>query len=61
MAKLPRDTAIVLIAGTDPLKDRKYDISTHPRWHSVYPGHEGALYGRAFDFADYKERRCRRE
>lgn len=45
VAKLPRDTAIVLIAGTDPLKDRKYDISTHPRWHSVYPGHEGALYG----------------
>lgn len=38
VAKLPRDTAIVLIAGTDPLKDRKYDISTHPRWHSVYPG-----------------------
>ena len=61
VAKLPRDTAIVLIAGTDPLKDRKYDIAAHPRWHSVYPGHEGALFERPFDFADYMERRCIRK
>lgn len=61
VAKLPRDMAIVLIAGTDPLKDRKYDITTHPRWHSVYPGHDGALFERPFDFADYMERRCQRK
>ena len=57
VAKLPRDTAIVLIAGTDPLKDKKYDITAHPRWHSAYPGHEGAAFDRPFDFAEYAERR----
>lgn len=57
VAKLPRDEAIVLIAGTDPIKDKKYDITAHPRWHSVYPGHEGAAFDRPFDFAEYAERR----
>ena len=57
VAKLPRDEAILLIAGTDPLRDKKYDITAHPRWHSVYPGHEGAAFDRPFDFAEYAERR----
>ena len=56
VAKLPRDTAIVLIAGANPLRDRKFDITAHPRWQSVYPGHDGALYGHPFDFADHMER-----
>ena len=56
VAKLPRDEAIVLIAGTDPLRDRKFDIERHPRWHSVYPGHAGALYERPFDFGEYMGR-----
>lgn len=60
VAKLPRDEAIVLIAGTDPLKDKKYDITAHPRWHSVYPGHEGATFDRSFDFAEYAERRMQK-
>ena len=60
VAKLPRDEAIVLIAGTDPLKDKKYDITAHPRWHSVYPGHEGAAFDRSFDFAEYAERRMQK-
>ena len=58
VAKLPRDEAIVLIAGTDPLRDRKYDITSHPRWDRVYPGHDGAVYGEAFDFAAYAGRRA---
>lgn len=57
VAKLPRDEAIVLIAGTQPLRDRKFDISAHPRWHSVYPGHPGALYEEPFDFAEYVGRK----
>ena len=57
VAKLPRDEAIVLIAGTDPLRDRKYDVSMHPRWRSVYPGRADALYGLPFDFSEYRERR----
>lgn len=57
VAKLPRDEAVVLIAGTDPLKDKKFDIERHPRWPSVYPGHAGALFGSAFDFGEYAGRR----
>ena len=43
VGKMPRDEAIVLIAGTDPLRDRKYDIERHPRWKEVHPGHDGAI------------------
>lgn len=57
VAKLPRDEAIVLISGTDPLKDKKFDISKHPMWKSVYPGHPGAIYEKPFDFRRYVERR----
>ncbi|MGI6535350.1 MAG: VirD4-like conjugal transfer protein, CD1115 family [Eggerthellaceae bacterium] len=32
VARLPRDEAIVLISGTDPIRDRKYDTTRHPRW-----------------------------
>jgi type IV secretion system protein VirD4 len=32
VARLPRDEAIVLIAGADPIKDKKYDTTRHPRW-----------------------------
>ena len=53
VAKLPRDEAIVLIAGANPLRDRKYDIARHPRWDAVYPGHPGAAFERPFDFGEY--------
>ena len=56
VAKLPRDEAIVLIAGANPLRDRKYDVSRHPKWRDVYPGHPGAAYERPFDFGEYSER-----
>ena len=51
VAKLPRDEAIVLIAGADPLKDRKFKIEDHPMWPEVHPGHEGALHAEPYDFA----------
>ena len=51
VAKLPRDEAIVLITGTDPLKDKKYDIASHPMWPQAYPGHPGALFSEPYDFA----------
>lgn len=50
VAKLPRDEAIVLITGADPLKDRKYDVTMHPLYDEVYPGHEGAKYASPYDF-----------
>lgn len=60
VAKLPRDEAIVLISGADPLKDKKYDITKHPRWPEVYPGHRGARFDRPFDYSEYMERRKQR-
>ena len=57
VAKLSRDEAIVLIAGTDPLVDRKYDVTMHPLYPEAYPGHEGAEYAEPFDFGEYMERR----
>lgn len=57
VAKLPRDMAIVLITGTDPLKDRKYDITKHPRWPQAYPGHKGAAFDEPFDFGRYLDQK----
>lgn len=57
VARLPRDTALVLIAGAMPLKDKKYDITRHPMWPEAYPGHSGARYADPFDFKDYLESR----
>ncbi|WP_283171681.1 VirD4-like conjugal transfer protein, CD1115 family [Curtanaerobium respiraculi] len=57
VARLPRDTALVLIAGAMPLKDRKYDITRHPMWPEAYPGHPGARFAEPFDFKAYLEAR----
>lgn len=58
VARLPRDEAIVLIAGANPLKDRKFDIEDHRRWSEVYPGHPGASHRLPFDYSEYMERRA---
>lgn len=58
VGKLDRTKAILLIAGTDPLMDDKFDIETHTRWNQVYPGHDGALYTTPFDFKAYCVRRA---
>ena len=57
MAKLPRDEAVVLITGANPLKDRKYDITKHPMWPQAYPGHSKAVFEEPFDFKSYLKRR----
>ena len=54
VAKLPRDEAIVLITGTDPLRDKKYDVTMHPLYDEAYPGHEGGKFPEPFDFSEYK-------
>lgn len=54
VGRLPRDEAIVLIAGANPVRDRKYRLEDHPRYESVDPGHPGARYGQRFDFGDYR-------
>ena len=57
VARLPRDEVIVLIAGANPLRDRKFDIEDHRRWREVYPGHPGASHRLPFDYSEYMERR----
>lgn len=52
VAKLPRDRAIVLIAGADPLRDAKYDVEKHPHWRETAPGG-----GDPFDFGSYLRER----
>ncbi|MEE0846112.1 MAG: type IV secretory system conjugative DNA transfer family protein [Eggerthellaceae bacterium] len=56
VGRLPRDEAIVLIAGTFPFKDKKYPLERHPRYKQVDPGHAGAMHAERFDFASYSNR-----
>jgi type IV secretion system protein VirD4 len=53
VGRLPRDEAIVLIAGANPVRDKKFRIETHPRYRLVDPGHPGADFAERFDFGDY--------
>ena len=55
VARLPRDEAILLIAGTYPIKDRKYVLEEHPRYAQIDPGHKGAKYLSPFDFVAVHE------
>lgn len=56
VGRLPRDEAIVLIAGAFPFKDKKYPLERHPRYKQVDPGHTGAVHAERFDFASYSNR-----
>ena len=55
IAKLPRDQALVLIAGTDPLRDKKYPLERHRRYRYIDPGHKGAVYDLPFEFSQYRK------
>ena len=56
VGRLPRDQAIVLIAGANPLKDGKYRLEGHGRYALVDPGHPGARYARPFDLTEYRRK-----
>ena len=56
VGRLPRDEAIVMIAGTYPMRDRKYALDAHPRYQSIDPAHAGAKYDKPFDFHKYRIR-----
>lgn len=53
VARLRRSEAIVLIAGANPLIDRKYDLEAHPRYAYVDPGHPGAAFDEPFDIREH--------
>ena len=55
IGKMSREKAILLIAGTNPLMDKKYPVEKHRRYLYIDPGHRGAFATRPFDFAKYRK------
>lgn len=64
IGKIRRSNALVLIAGAQPLMDRKYRLEKHKRYKYIDPGHapirrglirEKPKYQEPFDFAAYRE------
>lgn len=53
IGKMTRTDGILLIAGTDPLRNKKYDPAKHPNYMYVDPGHQGCIYTDLFDYLDY--------
>lgn len=56
VGRLSRRKAILLLAGTYPFIDDKYDAAIHPRWAEVEPGHKGSRHSKPFDFGAYAAR-----
>lgn len=54
IGKMSRKKALLLIAGTNPLMDRKYPVDKHPRYMYIDPGHKGAVVDKPFDFMRYR-------
>lgn len=56
IGKMSRKDAILLIAGTDPLKDEKYPVESHPNYIYLDPGsNKRCLHDKPFDFKKYLE------
>ena len=54
IAKMPQSECLILIRGADPYRGPKYDVTMHPCYKYIDPGHKGAVYSRVFDFPAYK-------
>lgn len=56
IGKMSRKEAILLIAGTDPLKDEKFPVESHPNYIFLDPGsNENCIHDKPFDFKGYLE------
>lgn len=53
IGKLKRSQAILLIAGTNPLKDEKYKLEKHPRFEMVNREGASSKFRTPFDFNEY--------
>ena len=60
VGRMSRDEAIVIIAGANPIKDKKAKLERHHRYELVDPGHAGAKYKQRFDFCAYRDEERRR-
>ena len=54
ISKMSQADCLIFIRGANPWKGRKYDVTMHPCYKYIDPGHKGAVYARAFDFPAYK-------
>jgi type IV secretion system protein VirD4 len=43
-----------MISGTYPYKGKKFDITEHPNYHLIDPGHKGARFSKPFDYMKYR-------
>lgn len=50
--KIPRDKAIVVFSGADPVLDEKFPADAHPRWDEAF-GHEGSSQHAPFSYPEY--------
>lgn len=55
VGRLPRDKAIVIFSGSDPVVDAKYPAHEHPRWREV-ACHEGSAHPLPFSYPEYRAR-----
>ena len=62
IGKLSRTKAIVLIAGTNPLQDDKFNPQTHKRYSLIFDKHnKKAKYKQAFDFTHYLKQQTQKK
>lgn len=55
IAKMDRSDCLVFITGANPWLGKKYDITSHPMYDWVDPGHKGAKFERGFNFLAYQQ------
>jgi type IV secretion system protein VirD4 len=54
VGRLSRRDGVVMISGTYPYKGKKFDITEHPNYHLIDPGHKGARFSEPFDYMKYR-------
>ncbi len=58
IAKMPQSECLIIIRGADPYRGPKYDVTMHPCYKYIDPGHKGSVYARVFDFPAYKSNKA---
>lgn len=54
IAKMPKTSCLVLITGANPWIGDKYDVTAHPLYPYIDPGHRGSRFSRGFDMRAYR-------
>lgn len=54
IGKMSNSECLVLIRGANPYRGPKYDVTEHPMYKYIDPGHKGSVYQRGFDIVAYR-------